>query len=202
MTYKAADGRSYSTQAFADKASARFNAAQERKKSKVATPIATTPVTPQPTPTSDVALPFSKETATYKELVGKGYTDQMILDAYNKMKSTKTPEQQAKLTKQETTQPAVNVNVQAPKPEKPAKVAEVKEPVKTPAQLQAEADQIRYNDDSEARLAEITNNLNNMVATNPNALKNIDAFKLAYSYDKRSDVQKKVLENRYAGYQK
>jgi|GEM_PF-5356085 hypothetical protein len=126
----------------------------------------------------------------------------MIVDAYNKVKSTKTPEQQANLTKQETqTQPAVNVNIQ-PNPETKTEPAKITEPVKTPQQIQAEADAIRYSDDSEARTQEIVNNLNTRVATNPEALKTLDAFKKAYSYDMRSDIQKQTLDNRYAGYQK
>jgi outer membrane biosynthesis protein TonB len=127
----------------------------------------------------------------------------MIVDAYNKAQSARTPEQQARTKALETPAAPVNDNIQQPKEETPAQPVEPKkEVVKTPAQLQAEADAIRYSDNSEARLAEIANNLNNAVATNPNSLRTLDAFKSAYSYNLRSKEQQQVLNDWYSGYQK
>jgi hypothetical protein len=152
---------------------------------------------------TSVKLPFSKESATYKALTARWDTDQMIVDAYNKAQSARTPEQQARTKALETPAAPVNDNIQQPKEETPAKPVEPKkEVVKTPAQLQAEADAIRYSDNSEARLAEIANNLNNAVATNPNSLRTLDAFKSAYSYNLRSKEQQQVLNDWYSGYQK
>jgi len=122
----------------------------------------------------------------------------MIVDAYTKIKATQTPEVQASLTKQEA-KPVPQVVVQAPAPA-PAKAPEVKKEVAPVAPTQAEIDYAKYNDNSEARMAEITNNLNNMAATNPNTLKDINSFRATYSYNNRSAEQKQVLDNRYNGY--
>lgn len=148
---------------------------------------------------------ISKDSETYKALVAKGYDDQMIIDAYNKAKpkTTTTVSKPANLdpmaeeAKSSTTvKPAEVVPVKETKQDKPAEV------VKTPEQIQAEADQIRYNDNSEARMNEITNNLNQFRTTNPNSLKDEATFRQTYSYNLRSQEQKTLLDNRYAGYKK
>lgn len=172
-----------------------------------ATPSTPTPVTPVATPTTPVVtpstvtppqqsvqLPFSKDTATYKALVWKGYTDQMIVDAYQKAKTAQPANVQASMTKQEQA-PVIKPTVIKPTPV-------VKVPEKTPQQIQQEANVIRYSDNSEARMAEITNNLNQMAATNPNALKDVASFRGAYSYNQRSPEQQAVLSNRYTWYKK
>lgn len=156
------------------------------------TSVVTSPIVPPtPTPTGNVVLPFSKDTATYKALVWQWYTDQMIVDAYQKAKSTLPVKKQNITTAQEIKQPVV-----------PAVVPPVKLVEKTPQQIQIEADAIRYSDNSEPRLAEIANNLNNAVATNPNSLKTLDSFRTAYSLDQRSEKQVQVMTDWYTWYQK
>lgn len=85
----------------------------------------------------------------------------------------------------------------------PAKVEKQTE-IKTAEQLQAEQDKIRYNDDSEQRLNEISANLNDAVTKNPNSLKTLEAFKNTYSVDKniRSAKQVQNMLDWYAWYQK
>lgn len=168
-----------------------------------AAPVATPIETPAPVSTLPVAtsLPISKESDTYKNLIWKGYTDTMIIDAYNKFKDKAGTKPAAT----PAAAPVINVNNQPPKKETPAKVeTPAKEAIKTPEQIQAEADAIRYNDDSEPRMAEIATHLNNAVATNPNSLKTLDAFKKAYSVDPsiRSEKQIQVMTDWYTWYQK
>lgn len=105
-----------------------------------------------------------------------------------------------------TVQPQAEVKQDAPATvvaPTPAKV-EKQEEIKTPEQIQAEQDKIRYNDDSEQRLNEISANLNDAVTKNPNSLKTLEAFKNTYSVDKniRSAKQVQSMLDRYAWYQK
>jgi DNA uptake protein ComE-like DNA-binding protein len=83
-------------------------------------------------------LPISKESAVYKQLTAKGYDDAKILDLYNQAKASKTPEEQARITKNEPkakstavdpiaepatpATPAVNVNVNNAPAAEPAKL--------------------------------------------------------------------------------
>jgi hypothetical protein len=94
--------------------------------------------------------------------------------------------------------PAEQVQAQPQKQVKSdTKVEKKQEIVKTPEQLQQEADQIRYNDNSEARLGEITTNLNNAAVTNPSSLKDADTFINTYSVNDRSPQQRKAMMNWY-----
>jgi hypothetical protein len=59
-----------------------------------------------------------------------------------------------------------------------------------------------YQDDSEARLSQISQNLNNLKITNPEMFANQDIFKKSFKYNERSDAQKSILDTMYKGYQK
>lgn len=182
---------------------------------------ATNPVVPTPTvqpptqptqsapvaPTTTV-LPISKESEVYKQLTAKGYDDAKILDLYNQAKAKKTPEEQARITKQEPVKPstaidpmaepatpAVNVNVNNA-PAKPVESPKTDQWPLTPLALS------EYQDNSTVRQNEIVNNLNWFRQSNPEYLTNLDTFRKTFSYGLRSDDQKQLLDNWYLGYQK
>jgi len=58
-------------------------------------------------------LPISKESEVYKQLTAKGYDDAKILDLYNQAKAKKTPEEQARITKQEPVKPSTAIDPMA-----------------------------------------------------------------------------------------
>lgn len=169
-------------------------------------PVAPTQSAPV-APTTTV-LPISKESEVYKQLTAKGYDDAKILDLYNQAKAKKTPEEQARITKQEPVKPstavdpmaepatpAVNVNVNNA-PAKPV------EPPKTDAWPLTPLALSEYQDNSPVRQNEIVNNLNGYRQSNPEYLINLDTFRKTFSYGLRSDDQKQLLDNWYLGYQK
>lgn len=58
-----------------------------------------------------------------------------------------------------------------------------------------------YTDDSDKRLKEIQANLKNYEKTAPQLFEDRDAFNRAFSYEKRSDAQKAILDSYYGSYQ-
>lgn len=169
-------------------------------------PVAPTQSAPV-APTTTV-LPISKESEVYKQLTAKGYDDAKILDLYNQAKAKKTPEEQARITKQEPVKPstaidpiaeqatpAVNVNVNN-EPAKPVEPPKTDKWPLTPLALS------EYQDNSTVRQNEIVNNLNGYRQSNPEFLTNIDTFRKTFSYGLRSNDQKQLLDNWYLGYQK
>jgi hypothetical protein len=59
-----------------------------------------------------------------------------------------------------------------------------------------------YQDNSSERMNNIVANLNSYRQSTPQFMSNIDVFRDNFAYEKRSDQQKKLLDNWYLGYQK
>jgi hypothetical protein len=59
-----------------------------------------------------------------------------------------------------------------------------------------------YQDNSSERMNNIVANLNSYRQSTPQFMSNIDVFRDNFAYEKRSDQQKKLLDNRYSGYKK
>lgn len=72
----------------------------------------------------------------------------------------------------------------------------------TDTKKQDEIQQPDYLDDSEMRQTWIVTNLNNARVTNPSSLSDIKTFRDVYNYEKRSDLQKKTLDNWFGWYTK
>lgn len=168
------------------------------------TPAVTTPtVTPTVTPdTSTVSSDnldlwggksISKQWASYKALIGKWYTDQTIVDYYNKVKKPTTTETPAVVPDTTTNTETTTV---IPTPE--WWTATTKETT-TPLSPMPTSE---YQDNSQDRLNQIVDNLNNYRTTAPQYMTNQETFRNTFSYWLRSNEQKQLLDNWYSGYTK
>lgn len=167
-------------------------------------PITPAPITPTPIKAPVATSPISKDSAVYKEMISKWYTDQGITDAYASVKSTKTPEQQATLSKQDgTTQPAP---VKQPKQEPVAPIQPTKQPEQPTDQkwVMVPLTVNEYQDNSTARQNDIIANLNNYKTTNPEYMKDLETFKTTFRVDPKIRTQSQIdsMLNWFNGYTK
>lgn len=112
----------------------------------------------------------------FKALLAWGMTEQDII---NKLQSKTTAKQNTQTVEPQSIPPTEQVNSQQP----------------TQPQQQPLPD---FRDDSEARQAEIINNLNNYKTSNPWMFSDRALFEKSFSYNERSDLQKSLLDNWYS----
>jgi hypothetical protein len=121
---------------------------------------------------------FSKDSVEYQKMLAQGFSDEQIMSAFQSVKNK-----------------AIGWQQQTP----PAQQQQQQTQTQQPAQKQwAEPS---YSDNSEARLVEISQNLNNFLQTSPDMFTTEDIFRANFKYNERSADQKRVLDAFYDRYQ-
>lgn len=166
----------------------------------------TAPVSPAPAPTTPVApttapvnqMDAIKNLPQYQVLLSKWYKAEDIEKAVAWYKPpTPQVQPQAKVEPATPIKPAEQV---ATTQQEPAKIEPKKDMNKTGTMELLPISE--YQDDSSERMNNIVANLNSYRQSTPQFMSNIDVFRDNFAYEKRSDQQKKLLDNWFTGYQK
>ena len=165
-------------------------------------------------------MAIDKNSKAYQWLLADGYSDQQIMDMYNRASSWQSTRQVVAETKpvntpttqpttptaQPTEQPTVN-NQPTPEMKQETEIKQQETAGNTVPEIQQQGalkplSQDYYNQTSDDAQNKIISNLNNYRQTNPEYFRDYESFKKNFSYDARNDEQKQTLDSWYWGYQK
>lgn len=166
-------------------------------------------------------MAIDKNSKAYQWLLADGYSDQQIMDMYNRASSWESRQEVVASTKpvnapttQPTTQSTIPVEQstqqQTQTPPEVKQETEIKQAEtvgSTVPEIKQEWElkplsQDYYNQTSDDAQSKIISNLNNYRQTNPEYFRDYESFKKNFSYDARNDEQKHTLDSWYGGYQK
>ena len=155
-------------------------------------------------------MAIDKNSKAYQWLLADGYSDQQIMDMYNRASSWENRQEVVASTKPvntPTTQPTQQPTQPTPEVKEETVVKQEETPVSTVPEIKQEWElkplsQDYYNQTSDDAQSKIISNLNNYRQTNPEYFRDYESFKKNFSYDARNDEQRQTLDSWYGGYQK